>query len=394
VLFRSGTALNDAAVAALDMTKTAKNVPMIIFLTDGNPTIGEQNVDTILKNAKEANKNRCRMFVFGVGYDLNTKLLDLMAEQNHGAREYVTPKEDIEVKVSNLYSKVSNPVLSDLKLEFSDVDVAELYPRDLPDLFQGVQLAVLGRFKKAATGTVKLVGKVGDETKTFTYSVKFGDTKADDYLPRMWALRAVAFMLDEIRLRGEKKELVDEITRLGKLHGILTPYTSFLVVEEGAPIPVAMRRELEQAAREARLSFAEKADGAAAVHDSADLARAKAGAPSANAPGIYGLSGGAGGRGGWRGVGGEAGAAEYDKALRKAVADVIHTVGGKTFYAKDDGFWVDGAFDKKDEAKAKDVKLWSDEFFALVKKYPELGKYVAASMKLIVVLDGEVYRIQ
>jgi Ca-activated chloride channel family protein len=395
-----GTALNDAVLAALDVAKDAKNVPMIIFLTDGNPTIGEQNVQTILKNVEKANKTETRLFVFGVGYDVNTKLLDLLAEQNRGVREYVKPKEKIEVKVSSFYTKVAHPVLSDVRLDFGEAKVEHVYPPKLPDLFHGSQLTVLGRFKEPGHFGFKLTGKVGDDTKTFTYDVALEETKAHDYLPRLWALRAVAFMLDEIRLHGEKKELVNEITRLGKLHGIITPYTSFLVVEEGAPIETAMRRELEEAAKHSRRTFARKEGGRAAVHNSADLARAKdaysqgAAAPKpdakAPAPGtVLGMS-----RGGTGGYAGEKAEAAFEQKLAKAVRDTIHQVADKTFYAKADGFWVDAAYDKKDEEKLTEVALWSDEFFALAKAHPELGKYVAAHPKLIVVLNGRPYRIQ
>jgi len=388
-----GTALNEALLAALEVAKSAKNVPMIIFLTDGNPTIGEQNVQTILKNISTGNQKKCRLFVFGVGYDVNTKLLDLLAEQNHGTREYVKPKEDIEIKVSAFYTKVANPVLSDVTVEFGGAAVEQVYPKKLPDLFHGGQLTMLGRFKKPGEYTVTLSGKAGGEAKTFTYAVKFADTTANDPLPRLWALRKVAFLLDEIRLHGEKKEVVDEVVRLGKRHGILTPYTSFLVVEEGAPIDVAVRRELEADRARAGGRFAAKEGGAGAVHDSADIqAMKQAPAPVAGAPRTLGIERKGGHGGAYRGFTGQKAEAEFKKDLRTAVKKIIRHVGSKTFYVKADGLWTDSAYDKS--AKVTDVKLWSDAFFALVKKHPELGKYVTGSQKLIVVLGGEAYRIQ
>ena len=393
-----GTALNDALLAALEVAKSSKNVPMIIFLTDGNPTIGEQNVKTILKNISAANKTKCRLFVFGVGYDVNTKLLDLLAEENRGVREYVKPKEDIEVKVSAFYTKVANPVLSDVKVDFGDAPVEQVYPRKLPDLFHGSQLTMLGRFKKPGEYKVTLTGSAAGETKTFTYTVKFQDTQSNDYLPRLWALRKVAFLLDEIRLHGENKELVTEVTRLGKLHGIITPYTSFLVVEEGAPINTAMRRELEEAGRDARRTFASKEGGKGAVADSATIARAKnaAGEQAAQAPGVFGMqrSGGPRPLGRYRGMKADEADEKFQEDLRKAVKKIIRQVGAKTFYVKADGLWTDSAYDKKDAAKIKEIKLWSDAFFALVKEHPELGKFIAESQKLIVVLGGEIYRIR
>jgi len=391
-----GTAINDALLAALEVAKSAKNVPMIIFMTDGNPTIGEQNVKTILKNISTINKTKCRLFVFGVGYDVNTKLLDLLAEENHGVREYVKPKEDIEVKVSAFYTKVANPILSDVAVDFGDAAVEQVYPRKLPDLFHGSQLTMLGRFRKPGEYKVKLTGRAGGEAKTFTYTVKFQDTKADDYLPRLWALRKVAFLLDEIRLHGENKELIAEVTRLGKLHGIITPYTSFLVVEEGAPVSPMVRREMEAAGEDARRTFAAKETGAGAVHDSAAIARSKSGVgPARPAQSVFGMQRSGKLRGGrYSGMKAADADDKFDAELREAVKKIVRQVGAKTFYVKADGLWTDSAYEKKDAAKIKDVKLWSDAFYKLVKKHPELGKFLADTQKLIIVIDGEIYRIQ
>ena len=391
-----GTAINDALLAALEVAKSAKNVPMIIFLTDGNPTIGEQNVKTILKNISTTNKTKCRLFVFGVGYDVNTKLLDLLAEENHGVREYVKPKEDIEVKVSAFYTKVANPILSDVAVDFGDAAVEQVYPRKLPDLFHGSQLTMLGRFRKPGEYKVKLTGRAGGEAKTFTYTVKFQDTKADDYLPRLWALRKVAFLLDEIRLHGENKELIAEVTRLGKLHGIITPYTSFLVVEEGAPVSPMVRREMEAAGEDARRTFAAKEAGAGAVHDSAAIARSKSGVgPARPAQSVFGMQRSGKLRGGrYSGMKPADADDKFDAELREAVKKIVRQVGAKTFYVKADGLWTDSAYEKKDAAKIKNVKLWSDAFYKLVKKHPELGKFLADTQKLIIVIGGEIYRIQ
>ncbi len=396
---RGGTAFDEAVQAALEVAKDAKNVPMIVVMTDGNPTIGEQNVKAILDKARKANTRNARVFVFGVGYDVNTQLLDLMAEQNRGTREYVKPEEDIEVKVSSFYTKIANPVLSDVAVDFGDVEVEQVYPKKLPDLFHGGQLTMLGRYKRAGAGTITLRGKVGDEAKSFTYAVKFTEGRDDDYLPRLWALRKVAYLLDEIRLHGENKELVEEVTRLGKLHGILTPYTSFLVVEEGAPIDPAVRRELSQAGERGRAHFGRVTEGKAAVQDSADLARAKslpaAELPSSSLPGNARRSDVLGMGGGWAPArGGRGDDKALEQAFRKAAAEVIRQVAGKTFYAKDNGFWVDAAYDADDEAGIIDLKLWSDAFLALIKAHPEVGKYVTAHQKLIVVVGQKTYRIQ
>src|SRR5688500_618436 len=122
---------------------------MVVFLTDGEPTVGETSIERIVANAERGNRDRARLFVFGVGDDVNSLLLDRLARDGDGVAEYVRPNENLEVKVSAFVSKIANPVLSDLKLDVAGVEVIDRTPRRLPDLFAGSQLLVFGRFKDA-----------------------------------------------------------------------------------------------------------------------------------------------------------------------------------------------------------------------------------------------------
>ena len=228
-----GTAIDEALTKALSLSPDSQRPYMIVFLTDGLPTIGETKEPLILENVKRLNKGNVRLFAFGVGNDVNTHLLDKLAEQNRGTRDYVSEAEDLEVKVSNFYTKIANPVLSDLALEFPGIEIHDIYPRRLPDLFKGSQLVVVGRFKGSGQKALKLSGRVGGETKAIAHDISFPVVmEGNSFLPRLWAIRKIGFLLDEIRLHGEKKELKDEVVRLAKLHGVVTPYTSFLVLED------------------------------------------------------------------------------------------------------------------------------------------------------------------
>src|SRR5205823_6430633 len=119
----------------------------VVFFTDGQPTIGETDVEKIMKNVTAKNSTNTRLFTFGVGDDVNATFLDQLADQSRAVSTYVRPVEDIEAKVSGLYSKISHPVLANLKLTAGkDVSLLEVYPPQLPDLFHGEQLVVLGRY--------------------------------------------------------------------------------------------------------------------------------------------------------------------------------------------------------------------------------------------------------
>jgi Ca-activated chloride channel family protein len=239
-----GTAINDALLAALDFRASDMGRTFtIVFFTDGCPTIGETNTDKILKNVTAKNTANTRIFTFGVGEadGLNATFLDQLADQTRAVSTFVRPAEDIEMKVSGLFSKISHPVLANLKLTASnDLRLVEVYPPQLPDLFHGGQLVVLGRYAGQGPSALRLTGTLGHansalDVKEYVYEVTFPEKTNDDksFLEHVWARRKVGYLLDQIRLNGEKKELVEEVTLLAKKYGIATPYTSYLIVPDG-----------------------------------------------------------------------------------------------------------------------------------------------------------------
>jgi Ca-activated chloride channel family protein len=236
-----GTAIDSAMDAALEMrTNDTGRTFTVVFFTDGQPTVGETNPDAILKNVMARRTDNTRIFTFGVGDDVNAVLLDRLAEQTRAVSTYVRPEEDIEVKVSALYDKISHPVLTDLKLSAgSDVTLTEMYPSQLPDLFHGGQLVVAGRYRGHGAAALTLSGKVGGEGREFVYETSFPEKTGDEraFTAELWARRKVGYLLDQIRVNGEQKELKDEVIALAKKYGITTPYTSYLVVPD-MPMPV------------------------------------------------------------------------------------------------------------------------------------------------------------
>jgi Ca-activated chloride channel homolog len=374
---RGGTAIHDALAKAFEQLADSKRLPMIVFLTDGRPTVGPSDVNEILSAVKKANAaGKVRVFVFGAGYDLNTDLLDRLATENGGTQDYVGEKEDIEVKVSNFYEKISKPVLAGIAVEAKGVELRDLYPRQVPDVFSGVQVLLFGRYRGEGKQTVVVRGKARDKDEVFECEGDFAGSEQNRFLPAIWAHRKVAFLMEEIRLRGHNKELEDEVVALGKRYGILTPYTSFLVVDDKMP-------EARQRTAEVRRGFEQEKAGANAVHFSRGLAGAKGAdmAMPAGAPDMLGF----GGAGGGEGVAAE--------PMMTTMAEKVRRVADRVFYLKEDGFYYDGDFDEKDRAKIVEVKYFSDEYFGLLGKHKEIGKYLAARLKMVLCIDGKVYRI-
>src|SRR5258708_5262306 len=228
-----GTDINAALTTATSMMDKERQT-VVLFLTDGLPTEGVTDVQQILANVSKVSAPNLRIFAFGVGDDVDTFLLDSLSSTYHGASVYVRPNEDIEQKVSNLYSKINSPVLTALKLDFGNVTVDDIYPADpLPDLFAGSQLVVVGRYRESGTATITLSGQINDKSQTYSYKdLSFSENAGGQpVIPRLWATRKIGVLLNQIRLHGETPELVDTVTRLSVRYGIITPYTSYLIQE-------------------------------------------------------------------------------------------------------------------------------------------------------------------
>lgn len=345
-----GTNINDALLQALSRMKGGERPNYVLFLTDGLPTVGTTETADILRHVQQANSSRSRLFVFGVGNDVNTELLDRISSDHRGTSVYIGETEDLEAAISSFYEKISSPLLSDLAVTFRGIETSQVYPRSLPDLFKGSQLVLVGKYKGKGPVSVVLTGKSGREEKRFVLEGR--DLVAGDsfnFLPRLWATRRIGYLIEEIRLQGSSQELADEIRRLGLKYGIVTPYTSFLVTEREAQALDAAA----PAAREAIIGGV--VGGVGAVR-------------AAKATQTFKLE---------------------DRAAQVASERILYK-DDKTFYLKD-GVWTDSEF--KDGAPATEVKFNSDAFYKLISEKPAIAKYLSAGSKMIVVFEGVNYRI-
>ncbi len=366
-----GTDIDGALNEALGMVTDRERPTVILFLTDGLPTEGETDTAAILRHIGEDAPPNVRLFAFGVGYDVDTFLLDQLAEKLRGASAYVRPEEHIDDEVSALYSKISAPVLTDLVLEVEGVHVDDMYPSaPLPDLFVGSQLIVVGRYRDGGTATVRLSGKLEDSRQTYTYEVRFRDNAGGEpFISRLWATRKIGALLNAIRLHGEDPELVDSVVRLSLRYGIITPYTSFLITEDDI-VPLDSVGEGEVFAP----SFNAPAVGQAAV----DAAEAAAGLAQAEAPMAAPTA--------MRIGADEAGASGADVGAQR-----VSYVADRTFVWRD-GVWVDTTYDPETMTPVEVVFL-SDEYFALLDLDPVVGEFLALDERVIFVWEGIAYEV-
>lgn len=249
---RSGGSTNIHAALTSAMGQLVdKNRPTyIIFLTDGIPTAGVTNELKIAQAALSANKVRARLLNVGVGYDVNSRLLDRLARENHGLSEYVRPNENIEEYVSRIYNRITSPVMTNVELAILLADkkvsrgklINRLYPGGKFDLFAGEQAIFVGRYKHAGKAEVSLTGNIGEKTEEITFGanlVSKSNNQTYAFIEKLWATRRIGEIIDELDLNGKNKELVDELVQLSTKHGIITPYTSFLADENVKPTELA-----------------------------------------------------------------------------------------------------------------------------------------------------------
>jgi Ca-activated chloride channel family protein len=354
---KGGTDIHRAMLEALGQADPERPT-IVVFLTDGLATEGVVETEHILEAVDEAALGNVRIFTFGVGDEVNTVLLDRMAREHRGASAYVRPGQRIDEEISSFYAKVSTPLLSDIEVDVTGVTVLDTYPYPLPDLFAGTQLVMAGRYRGAGRTTVALRGIVNGERQTFEYGdVLFRAEGGQAFVPRLWAIRKVGHLLNQIRLHGESEELVHEIVDLAVQYGIMTPYTSFLVNEDADVFSEEGRRET---AKRQYVEMEEAAPEAPSGEAAVDRAQSQI-------------------------------ALEDSDTATGATGQVVKVVGGKTFLLRE-GTWIDTTFDP-DRMMPLKVGFLSDDYFALVGVRPEWGKYLAVGERVLVVLDGQAYQV-
>jgi Ca-activated chloride channel family protein len=204
---------------------------MVVFMTDGLPTAGIADEALIARLVTETNARlEARLHVFGVGYDVNTHLLDRLAADNGGTVTYVRSGEDLELALIEFYGKIAHPLLTDLEIDFEGLEATDMYPQALPDLFQGSSLLLTGRYRSESRHvTVRIRGWAGEDRQEYVYRFDLDETAGHDFVPRLWATRRVGALLDSVRVEGASQAPVDEIRDLGLSYGIVTPYTASVI---------------------------------------------------------------------------------------------------------------------------------------------------------------------
>lgn len=355
---------------ALEVATAQKEEPgrphTILFLTDGEPSVGITQIGELLAFSRRAmESDQRRLFVFGVGYDVNTRLLDGMAEDGRGRSDYVRPLEDVEEKVVALMNRMGSPLLTSPQLRIRGVRVTEMYPEALPDLYAGENITVVGRYEGNASARVQVQARAGTERVEREWRANFGSRSASThrFVANIWASRKVAALLRHYD-NAPSDALREEITSIAQRFNIVTPFTSYLAVEERerarlvrspAPMEMMVRFSAPTAMgggvqAEAPVSFV----GAHAVETA--IARR------------------------------ELADADRVSVARPSVDSTHRSVSGRSFERWEAGWRESGV----EEKNARRVTFLSDEWFALQRRSPELREILALGEQLLFRHEGRV----
>jgi len=407
-----GTNIHDALVEAMRQPATSEMLPLTIFLTDGLPTSGETRESAIRSAVVEANTHKRRIFSFGVGYDLNAPLLTSIANATRAIPTFVFPNENVEAKVSEVFRRLSGPVLADPQLATLDVTgkvttraVRELLPAQLNDLFEGDQIVLLGQYQTNEPMHFRLSGNYLGTPRTF--DLKFDLSKAttrNAFVPRLWASRKIARLIEIIGEAGadnaaaarnsrslssavalnatggrptaaledpKLKELVDEIIRLSTEYGVLTEYTAFLALDG---TDFSRREALNEQARQSLVNnFQNVRSGMGGVTQAANNTTQK-GQANLNRSNFY-----------------------LTQNMERVEITSVQQITDRTFFRRNNR-WVDANALEAEKTRKPDrvVEFGTPDFYRLVDQLVSEGRQgiLALSGEMLLMIDGKTVLIK
>jgi len=402
-----GTNIHDALVEALRQKPTEKTLPLVLFLTDGLPTVGETRETAIRSAMKQTNIYKKRIFSFGVGYDVNAPLLNALSNESRSTSTFVLPNEDVEVKVSQVFRRLSGPVLAEPILTTLDAGGAvdtrtarELQPAELNDVFEGDQVVLFGQYRGNGALKFQLQGNYLGEARTFQFEFDLSKaTTRNSFVPRLWASRKIARLIDQISQAGadtntattltqtrtaatnsfkpsttidpKLKELVDEIVRLSTEFGILTEYTSFLALDG---TDFSKQEEIKQLASSNVISRAQQTRTGMDAVNQAMNNNFQSTQISINRSNFY-----------------------FDQNMQRVEIKTVQQIQDRTFFRRENR-WVDARLlERGKEIKPdKVIEFGTNEFDDLVEKLVSEGRQGLLALKadLLLIQDGKIILVK
>lgn len=350
-----GTNIEAGLREALRARTMPGRLPLVLFMTDGEPTVGERRADRLAAIGAEGAGRR--IFTFGLGSDVNVSLLEQLALEGRGSAEFVRPDESVERVVGVVANRLVDPVLTDVRVSVEGgVRLSRLMPGQPADVFADRDLVILARYTGHGPARVIVEGNRRGAPVRWTAPADFPEReRRNPFVARLWAAQRAGFLSAAKRQSGSG-EFDEEIKMLGERYGIPTEFTSYLVVEprlvavrngSGVPAPVGVRAVADTRTR---------------VFESAKAASAQRSASSIAALDSLSVAG-------------------YGQRA-DAVGATVRRVGGRTFVLRD-SVWTDERF--RAGMPATRIKTFGRAYFDLIARLPELEPVFALGNHVIVV---------
>jgi len=234
------TNISGALEEALEAPADAERMPVVFFVTDGEPTVGERSADRIAELAARI-RGRSRVFTFGVGADVNAALVEQLALDGRGTAQFVRPEESVERAVSLVATRITSPVVTDVRVRAEGVRLTKMHPSLPTDIFAGQDLVVFARYAGDGDGRIIIEGRTSNGPVSWTERVRFPEReRGNGFVARLWAAQRAGWLSAERRRNGASRELDDELRELGTRYGIPTELSSYLVLEPGMQVGQAL----------------------------------------------------------------------------------------------------------------------------------------------------------
>jgi Ca-activated chloride channel family protein len=363
---QGSTNIAGALDEALSITQQSGRLPIVLFLTDGLPTVGERNGSVIASSVAKRRGSR-RVFTFGVGSDLNVALIEQLAIEGRGTASFVRPEESVERAVGIVASRLTNPLVTDVRVRADGVRLLKMHPSGPVDIFAGEDLVILARYDGSGDAVVRFDGQTSAGPVSWGTRVRFPERSRENaYVARLWATQRVGYLSAEKRKHGGSREVDDEIRELGERYGIPTEFSSYLVLEPGMSPPVMdgrvqIGRGNANPGRGARTEAVPATAAGAPMAVAAERAFEAAKTSSAQRSAT------------------NMAAADSSSGLRDDAR--MRRVGNVTLLLKGD-VWTDANYRKN--APVLRVKPFSEAYFRLIETLPELRETFSFSERLIV----------
>ncbi|HEX2693181.1 MAG TPA: VIT domain-containing protein [Gemmatimonadaceae bacterium] len=354
---QGSTNISGALDEALSTRVQSGRLPIVLFLTDGQPTVGERDPSAIAASVAKRLGSR-RVFTFGVGADLNVSLIEQLALEGRGTASFVRPEESVERAVGIVASRLTSPLVTDVRVHADGVRLLKMHPSGPVDIFAGEDLVILARYDGSGNAVLRFDGQTTSGPVSWATRVNFPDrTRENPFIARLWATQRIGYLSAEKRKHGGSQEIDDEIRSLGERFGIPTEFSSYLVVEPG----MNQRRQLsgnsslQQSVVTGAGSAANAPAPAAVQFEAAKSAAAQRSATSLSA-------------------------ADAASGVRENTS--IRRVGTVTFMLRD-GVWTDVRY--KNSGSVLKIKPFSDAYFRVLELEPDLREPFSVGERAIVV---------